>query len=211
MLGFDAALQLHGWLLVGLTWSRPIFPVYSFRTGKITWAKPKAVFAVGKSAVVALAMAHLVEVSADRACMAKEGYCIWNFPFLGLDHLVYRRTWACSFLYNWVRETIYDARDIAEDTEEGLLTLPVVLGKRNTLILTTVVTFVAEQYITGRGMLAVPFFESILRQVVTAVAMMLAVNRPREDHFTWSMMALFGLLPATWSQVRPWRRYFYWF
>ena len=51
---------------------------------------------------------------------------------------------AYSALYSFVRETVFDARDIAEDKHHGVQTLPTSIGIRGTKVLLGLSTAVGE-------------------------------------------------------------------
>ena len=103
---------------------------------------------------------------------------------------------AYSMLYNFVRETICDVRDIEEDTHEGLITLPVVLGHQKTLVLLAVTTFVGEYYLSG-GFTS----EGLLRATLTITASAMVAAQPREKTGYWAFLTTFGLTPAWWAQA----------
>lgn len=186
-------------------YGNPLIPVYSFRTGKFRLVKPKVVFAVAKSASVALVMANVdADIGASHACMVHNWECRWNN--FGTGSEIYWRSFALAFLYNWVRETMCDVRDMAEDSAEGVPTLPVTVGRKVALGMLVVGTFLTEQVIFS-GMMQDDFFafvgwDSVARQVVTLLGCWAIFDSPREDKWTWSFIAFLGLLPATWAQAR---------
>ena len=199
------ALRLHRWLIFGFVYGNPLIPVYSFKTGKFSFVKPKVVFAVAKSASVALVMANVDgDIGALNACRTFDGECRLNN--LGAESEIYWRSFALAFIYNWVRETMCDVRDLMEDANEGIPTLPVTVGPWNAVALTTMGTFLTEQYIFAGlmqgNLLAFPGWESVARQIITLLGCFTVFNKPREDKLTWSLVAFVGLLPATWAQSR---------
>lgn len=199
------AFRLHRWLIFGFVYGNPLIPVYSFKTGRFRLVKPKVVFAVAKSASVALVMANVdADIGASHACVVHDWQCRWNN--LGVGTEVYWRSFALAFLYNWVRETMCDVRDMTEDAAEAVPTLPVTIGRRATLVLVALAVPATEQFIFSWLMqgdaLAFAGWEAVARQVVTSTGCLLVMNQPREDKWTWSLVASFGLLPATWAQAR---------
>lgn len=100
-------------------------------------------------------------------------------------------------LYNFIRETICDARDVAEDKREGMRTLPIALGSTGTMVFLFLTATLGDVIITGGfGM------EPLLRSVITMVMCAVVVRQPRENGKYWGFLTLFGLLPAWWAQYR---------
>lgn len=206
--GLDTSVRLHRWLLYGFVYGNPLIPYYSFKTKALRLAKPKVVLSWLKSASIALVMANVdADIGATHACMVVDGARCprWDLEADGSAAGAadtYWRSFAVAFLYNWVRETMCDVRDLDEDTEEGVPTLPVAFGKSGTLALILFVAVAAEQVFMGSGLLRPLPFDSVLRVAVTFVGCVLIKDRPREDTFTWGLIALIGLCPATWAQAR---------
>lgn len=186
-------------------YGNPLIPAYSFETGKWRLVKPKVVFAVFKSASVALVMANVdADIGATHACMAHDWECRWDN--LGVGSEIYWQSFALAFLYNWVRETMCDIRDRVEDSAEGVPTLPVTVGRKTALAMLVVGTFLTEQVIFS-GMMQGDFrafvgWDSVARQAVTLLGCWAVFDRPREDKCAWSFVAFCGLLPSTWAQAR---------
>jgi 4-hydroxybenzoate polyprenyltransferase len=194
--GLETAWSLHRWLIFGFVYGNPLIPTYSFKTRRVTLIKPKVVFAMAKSALVAIVMTYVdADVGASHACKVHDWQCA------GVGGSMYWRAWAVSFAYNWVRETMCDVRDIDEDRDEGVPTLPATIGKRWTIALLVSVTFCIEQIVFRGQLLAAPGLDSVARQLIAFLGCLLIAKRPREAKWTWSFIALCGLLPATWGQA----------
>lgn len=119
------------------------------------------------------------------------------YPSLCSSGDVRLRSLAYSVLYNFLRETVCDARDVVEDEEEGVMTLPIALGRRGTMLLLTVVVILGDIVITGD--LSV---ESLLRATFALAMSHVVRKQPRENGLAWACLALFLLLPVLWGQVR---------
>jgi 4-hydroxybenzoate polyprenyltransferase len=104
---------------------------------------------------------------------------------------------AYSMLYNFLRETICDARDVFEDKQEGLRTLPMVLGPNGTMVFLAITAIFGDMAITGGFDM-----ESLFRSVITLIISGVVVRQPRENGTPWGFLILFGLLPAWWAQFR---------
>lgn len=121
------------------------------------------------------------------------------YPSLCSPKDVRLRSLAYSVLYNFLRETVCDARDIAEDEKEGVMTLPIALGGRRgrTMLLLAVTVVLGDIVITGDlGM------ESLLRATLALGMSHVVLTQPRENGLAWASLALFLLLPVLWAQVR---------
>lgn len=129
------------------------------------------------------------DVASYHACLANPGFC--------RPDEIQMRTLAFSCLYNWVRETVFDTRDIDEDVKEKLHTLPVTLGRTMTIWLATLVAFVGDVLISpSTG------FENVIRPASMMLLCLFCLQYPRESGGAWAIFALFGLTPATWAQIR---------
>ena len=96
-----------------------------------------------------------------------------------------------AVLYNWYRETVYDIRDIAEDTANGVVTLPIVLGKRKGFATACLVTFLGDIVVSGNVGVW-----NILRVALVVILGIFTIARPRHEHFRWALFAIVGLVPA---------------
>lgn len=120
------------------------------------------------------------------------------------------RSLCLAVLYQFFRETACDARDIADDIRDGMRTLPVRLGKSNTLLLMAGLGSLADAMIT-KGIWATPSAgvqvnpELLAGSVFRVCAMMGAyaviLKYPRDNYVAWGIMSLFGLTPVLWAQT----------
>tara|TARA_R110002060_G_scaffold25697_3_gene35212 strand:- start:340 stop:798 length:459 start_codon:yes stop_codon:yes gene_type:complete len=113
-------------------------------------------------------------------------------------------------LYQFLRETACDVRDIEEDTREGLRTLPVKLGKEKTILLMGLVGLLVDLIITesvlliGTGGIVVRSphaTHSCLRIGSTIAAYSLILQYPRANVWAWGIMSLLGLTPVIFAQA----------
>lgn len=113
-------------------------------------------------------------------------------------------------LYQFLRETACDVRDIEEDTREGLKTLPVKLGKGKTVVLMAFVALLLDLALTqcvvvvGMNSVVVRYPEfaySIARVGGTMMAYSLILRYPRANLWAWGTMSLFGLAPVLSAQA----------
>lgn len=125
------------------------------------------------------------------------------------DASLRRRSFYLAILYQYFRETSCDVRDIAEDTKEGLATLPVKLGKRNTLLfmglggvlLDSILT--QSLIITTSGIMVTfpEFAYSCLRVGSTMAAYSVILQYPRDHYWAWGTMSFLGLVPVLFAQA----------
>lgn len=156
-----------------------------------------------KSLVVAVCMASVTaQASGDYYCYSTDSQCS--------PEALRMRSFQLAILYQFFRETTCDVRDIEEDTKEGLATLPVMLGKRNTLLFMTVVGFVLDAFLTQSmvftptGVIFVRYTQlaySFLRVGSTIAAYSVILRYPRDCHWAWGLMSLFGLSPVLCAQA----------
>ena len=114
-----------------------------------------------------------------------------------------------AMLYQFFRETVCDTRDIAEDKEEGMHTLPIRLGRQNTLCLMAVVGPFVDAALT-RGILVDSLWnfhievfllaESILRVGMTMLFYSKVLEHNHESICAWGTASLIGLMPVIWAQ-----------
>jgi hypothetical protein len=101
-----------------------------------------------------------------------------------------------SVLYNFVRETIYDVRDIHEDTKDGITTMATTLGMRYALSVLLITALVAETWIGGQ------ISAWGLGRAVGVVGLSFWVaTHPRESRWRWAAFSLLSLLPAWHAQA----------
>lgn len=119
------------------------------------------------------------------------------------------RSFQLACLYQFLRETACDVRDIGEDTTEGLNTLPVKLGKQNTMLLISLVGLLLDLVLTRSVAVAADglvvrypqLTYSFLRIGSTIAAYSLILQYPRENVWAWGTMSLFGLAPVMFAQA----------
>ncbi|KAI9758074.1 MAG: hypothetical protein M4579_003205 [Chaenotheca gracillima] len=187
--GLSIAIRIHRFLLIGMLWGTPCIPTYSAHKGFI-FSKPKRLFGEAKSLVVALCMGP---VDADTA----QAHACALYPGLCAPSTIMWRSIGLSILYNWIRETVCDARDIEEDKRENLRTLPISLGKNNTIALMAVVAFVGDALLSQKLDM-----EVVIRVAASIILSTVVLQHPRENGMAWSFQALFGLTPCWWAQAR---------
>lgn len=125
------------------------------------------------------------------------------------DDALRARSFYLAVLYQFFRETSCDIRDIAEDTKEGLETLPVKLGRQNTIVLMTVVGLLLDSVLTqsvvitaGGIIIRYPKLAySVLRVGTTMAAYSQVLTYPRDNHWAWGTVSLFGLVPVLFAQA----------
>lgn len=125
------------------------------------------------------------------------------------DRNLLRRSFYLAVLYEFFRETSCDVRDIAEDTKEGLKTLPVRLGKQNTMLLMTVVGLLLDSILTqsvaftasGIIVRSPQLAHAILRIGLTMVAYWQILKYPRDNNWAWGCMSLLGVAPVLFAQA----------
>jgi hypothetical protein len=154
-----------------------------------------------KSLVVAICMAYVTaHASMFYFCHSKYSQCSENS--------LRGRSLLLVILYQFFRETAFDTRDTAEDVREGMKTLPVRLGKSNTLLLMVVLGTFLEAFIC-KGILATRsgihveaplLMESIVRVGTLIGVYGIILQYPKGSHFAWGGMSLLGLVPVLWAQ-----------
>ncbi|KAK2804807.1 hypothetical protein FQN51_001449 [Onygenales sp. PD_10] len=119
------------------------------------------------------------------------------------------RSLCLVILYHFFRETVNDARDIAEDSRDGLKTLPMKLGKRNTFIIMAALGLPLDMMLTAGlwatqgGVWVNPrlVLEGGLRICLTMAAYWKILQYPRKNVWAWGAMGLLGLTPVLWAQA----------
>ncbi|KAK2768267.1 hypothetical protein FQN54_000119 [Arachnomyces sp. PD_36] len=122
---------------------------------------------------------------------------------------VQQRSLGLAILYQFIRETVCDTRDIDEDSKEKLNTLPVLLGRSMTLMFLLLVGIPADTFLTGGitlGWVGISVAWNLVLMSVTRVAVTVAFSSivlryPRDHHVAWGSMALLGLLPVLSAQL----------
>ncbi|RDW94992.1 hypothetical protein BP5796_00755 [Coleophoma crateriformis] len=201
MSGLQTVILVGRVLPVGLLWGTRCIPQFSKSDG-LFLTKPKSLLSGAKSLVVALCMASVsAEASMAYYCHPEGFQC--NEKALRL------RSFQLACLYQFLRETACDIRDIGEDTAEGLSTLPVKLGKQNTMLLMSLVGLLLDLVLTQSVAVAADgivvrypqLTYSFLRTGSTIAAYSLILQYPRENVWAWGIMSLFGLAPVLFAQA----------
>lgn len=217
--GLQTAILIYRVLPLGLLWGARCIPVF-YRTGGFVMKKPKTLVSSapfkdrgpslkhqqlgeGKSLVVAICMASVTAGSSGAYyCNSDDSPC---------SHETLRaRSFQLACLYQFFRETTCDVRDIKEDAVEGLATLPVMLGKKNTLLFMTLLGLVLDALltrsvaITSNNAIIIRHTQlaySSLRIGSTMAAYYMILRYPRDSHRAWGIMSLFGLVPVMFAQA----------
>ncbi|KIL93917.1 hypothetical protein FAVG1_02479 [Fusarium avenaceum] len=201
LLDLKTVYDIYRVLPLGLLWGIPCVPAYTATKGWIL-SKPKTLLFEAKSLVVAFCMATVTaESSISYYCRQDNVQCH--------DKDLRMRTFYLVVLYQFFRETSCDVRDIPEDKKEGLKTLPVKLGKHNTMLLLTSVGFLVEAILThgidiemsGITVRSLQLTYSLLRVGLTMAAYWQILRFPRQNSWAWGSMSLFGLAPVLLAQA----------
>lgn len=135
-------------------------------------------------------------------------YCHGNNAHCN-DQATLTRSLYLAILYQFFRETSCDIRDIDEDIRDGMKTLPIRLGKTNTLLLMAIMGTLLDTLITkgirlnwsGIQMNSSLFLGSILRVGTLIGVYTRILQYPRENYLAWGMISLLGLAPVLWAQA----------
>ncbi|KAH7360213.1 hypothetical protein BKA65DRAFT_473374 [Rhexocercosporidium sp. MPI-PUGE-AT-0058] len=199
--GFQTVFLVGRALPLGILWSARCIPQYSKSDG-LSLIKPKILLGEAKSLVVAICMASV-------SAQASIAYYCQTSGYKCSDEALQTKSVQLACLYQFLRETACDVRDIDEDTKEGLVTLPVKLGKRNTLLVMLLLGLLLDLTLTqsvvftaAHGVVVDPslFAHSILRIGSTIAAYLLILQYPRGNVWAWGTMSLFGLVPVLSAQ-----------
>ena len=133
-------------------------------------------------------------------CHNKSGHCT--------DLSIRTRSLCLAVLYQFFRETACDTRDTAEDAKDGMQTLPVRLGKTNTLYLMASMGILLDALFTeaisvswsGLQLDVPSLMTSFVRVSITIGVYSKILQYPRGDRLAWGGMSLLGLLPVLWAQ-----------
>lgn len=108
-----------------------------------------------------------------------------------------RKAVAYSILYSFIRESVFDARDIDEDTVENVSTMATYLGMANTTAVLIVTALASEVWLGKKVGLVL-----VGRAVMTASASSwVAATQPRERRWIWAAYSLLSLVPAWHAQA----------
>lgn len=142
-----------------------------------------------------------VTAEASMAYSCRQGYqCV--------ERDVRTRSFYLAVLYQFFRETSCDVRDIPEDTKEGIDTLPVKLGKLNTMLLLATIGVLIDGLLT-HGIDITPggvlvnsqlLTHAFLRVGLTMLAYWQVLRFPRQNAWAWGSMSLLGLSPVLFAQ-----------
>ncbi|PGH04562.1 hypothetical protein GX51_03393 [Blastomyces parvus] len=195
--GMETSIRIYQFSLIGLLWGTPCIPHFSASSG-MNLSKPKTVLREWKSLIAAISMGCVTAGSSMFHVCQRDVQCN--------DQSLQTRSLCLSILYQFFRETACDIRDIAEDTEDGMKTLPVRLGKGNTVLLMSVVGLILDGLLTGgvdRSLQVVPSlaFQSVVRIGFTMCVYSRILRYPRENYWAWGFMSLFGLVPVLSAQL----------
>lgn len=159
-------------------------------------------FREAKSLVVAVCMAYVtVDTSMVYFCGGSTTAHCSERSFRG-------ECLALAILYQFFRETACDARDIAEDTEDGMKTLPIRLGRKKTLylmgIMGTLVDASLTRGISFDGAWGIYIDKSLLTEAILRVGLTTLFYSEVLEHdhgnvVAWGTSSLFGLTPVIWA------------
>jgi 4-hydroxybenzoate polyprenyltransferase len=207
---------MYQFSLIGLGMGTPCIPHFSTSSG-LHLFKPKSIVSVSsparvfantlqfreaKSLVVAVCMGYIAaEISMYHFCHKKDVYCN--------ERSIRTRSLCLVVLYQYFREISCDVRDIEEDTRDGLKTLPIRLGKINTLLLMATIGALLDTLLTKSLLITQSGIQinlSLLASSVLRVGTLIEfyakiLQYPRENHFGWGAMSLLGLVPVLWAQA----------
>lgn len=156
-----------------------------------------------KSLVVAVCMGYVTaDTSMFYFCHARDS------PPPCSEHTLRTRSLCLAILYQFFRETACDTRDISEDAKDGMKTLPVRLGKTNTLLLMASLGTLLESLITnGISMtwagihVSTPLLGgSVFRVTMLLIFYAMILQYPKGS-LAWGWMSLLGLIPVLWAQA----------
>ncbi|EED13312.1 hypothetical protein TSTA_058010 [Talaromyces stipitatus ATCC 10500] len=197
---------MYRFSLLGLGWGTPCVPYLMPKFG-IRLYKPKDIFREAKSLVVAICMAYVTaETSMVYFSTGGKGTTApTQFP----DQSLHNRSLGLAILYQFFRETVCDTRDIADDTQAEMRTLPIRIGKKKTLWLMGVLGCLLDAAITGGisinsvwdlGVNYFLLFGAVLRVGATLLFYSIVLGQPRENAMAWGTVSLLGLTPVIWAQ-----------
>ncbi|KAF5027509.1 hypothetical protein F66182_380 [Fusarium sp. NRRL 66182] len=200
-LDLQTVYDIYRVLPLGLLWGIPCIPAFSVSKG-LALIKPKTLLFEAKSLVVAFCMATVcADASMSYCCRQQEPDCS--------DDSLRTRSFYLAVLYQFLRETSCDIRDIAEDSKEGLKTLPVKLGKQNTILFLAGVGLLVESFLTlgidvtaSAVIVSFPLVSrAFLRVGLTMAAYWQVLSYPRGNCLAWGSMSLLGLVPVLFAQA----------
>jgi len=125
-------------------------------------------------------------------------YTCLHYPHRCVAQKVPRKAVAYGALYGFVRETVYDARDIMEDNQQGVTTLPTTIGMRRTKLLLGLTTAVGELLIAQRKWMTL---NMAIRTGITMGLILFVLKHPRIDSLAWGAFCALSLIPAFCAQI----------
>ncbi|CAJ2509078.1 Uu.00g141040.m01.CDS01 [Anthostomella pinea] len=188
--GWDVAVCVFRLLWLELLWPTPSIPTYS-REGGIRLVKLKSILGVGKSAFCGI-LAGLMDTQASAV------YTCSQHPSRCSSMVVPRKAMAYGALYSFVRETVYDARDIEEDNQQGTATLPTAIGLRTTMLVLGLTTAVGEMLIAGAEW---RYLHMLARTLFSVGVTSLVLKYPRRYNAAWALFCALSLIPAFQGQI----------
>ncbi|ETS74864.1 hypothetical protein PFICI_13348 [Pestalotiopsis fici W106-1] len=187
--GFSSAIRIVWFLCLEIFWAVPLIPLYSRRRG-FYLVKLRQLFGPLKSAFCGV-MAGLMDAdpASHHACIILTADC-----GAGPQRV---QALAYSILYNFLRESFYDARDIEEDKQDHVSTMATFLGMPNTIALLLAGAVAGEAWISGAITL-----EGNTRAVgVVGLSSWIVATQTREKRLAWVFFSLVSLLPAWHAQA----------
>jgi 4-hydroxybenzoate polyprenyltransferase len=154
-----------------------------------------------KSLTVAVCMGYVTADTSMFYFCYKDAHCN--------EYSLRTRSLCLAVLYQFFRETACDIRDIEEDSKHDMKTLPVRLGKNNTLFIMAILGMLLDTLVT-KGVLMtwtglhVNF--SLLIGSISRVGVLIGIyskilQYPKGNNLAWSVMSLLGLMPVLWAQA----------
>ena len=168
-------------------------------------------FREGKSLVVAVCMGIITsDTPMFFYCHDKNSVCS--------DSSIRTKAQLLAILYQFFRETVCDVRDMEEDIRDGMDTLPIRLGRFNTLLSLFVLGTFADTLLTGgiwidlelsgTGVLDMMVrmqmdlvIQSLARVGLTVGFFIEILRYPRSNSLAWGLSSLFGLVPVISAQA----------
>ncbi|KAI0156796.1 hypothetical protein GGR57DRAFT_70982 [Xylariaceae sp. FL1272] len=188
--GWEVAVCVFRLLWLELLWPTPSIPTYTRKRG-FKLMKLKAILGPGKSLFCGV-LAGLMDTQASVVHT-----CIY-YPQRCVTPQVTSRAMAYGALYGFVRETVYDARDIEEDNLNSVTTLPTTIGLGGTQMVLALATAVGEILISpGR----IQILHVIVRTAFTSGMAAFLLKHSRDNHYASSLYCAVSLVPAAWAQI----------
>ncbi|KAF3005525.1 hypothetical protein E8E14_004191 [Neopestalotiopsis sp. 37M] len=192
--GFASAIRIVWYLGLEVFWAIPLIPVYTSRRG-FHLIKLRELFGPFKSAFVGVMAGSMdVEPASHHVCLL--AHTAASRHTAGRPQHI-AQALAYSILYNFLRESFYDARDIEEDKRDGVSTLATYLGMSSTIALLLAAAVAGEAWISG----AVTLEGNIRAVGVVGLSSWIVTTQARENRWPWVFFSLISLLPAWHAQA----------